>query len=327
VPERLLPGAEPSHAARRAALRRPVTEHRPTRFADRLPQLALIAAAAVFGTTFLIVQEAERDAGVLPLIGARFTIAALALAPLALRRARRRPPDVGRLALDGGAAGLALAAGYVTQVQGLRTIDSSVSAFLTYLLVIFVPLIVAIRGRHAPGRPVVLGVVLAIGGMALLSGVGSGDGLGIGSGEAFTIGCAVAFSVHVLVLSAVSPRHDVVLLTFAQLAVVGITCGIGGFVTGGYGFDRASTWVAAAGLGLMASVVTFVLQTWAQGRLDAVRVSLLLTLEPIFAAVLGFVTGERIGWTGLAGAVLILGGILVVEVGSARSQVIPIELV
>lgn len=304
-----------------------MTDGRHTRLPPRLPQLALVAAAAVFGTTFLIVQDAERDAGVLPFIGARFTIAALAMAPFALHRARTQPTDIGRLARDGGAAGLALAAGYVLQVQGLRTIDSSVSAFLTYLLVVFVPVVVAVRSQRIPTRPVLLGVAFAMVGMTLLSGLGGGDALGIGSGEAFTVGCAVAFSIHVLVLSAVSARHDVVLLTFAQLAVVGVTCGIGGLLTGGYGFDRAWTWVAAAGLGLMASVVTFMLQTWAQGRLDAVRVSLLLTLEPIFAASLGFAIGERIGWNGLGGAALILSGIVVVELGSARARVVPIELV
>ncbi len=315
----MLSGAEPTDPPRRTTCRRAVS--RPH---TRLPQLALVLAAAGFGTTFLVVQEAEGDAGVFPLIGARFAIAAVALAPFALaRRTRSRNLDAEprrSLLVDGGAAGAALAAGYVLQTAGLRTIDSSVSAFLTYLLVVFVPLIVAARTRRLPSRLVGLGVALAFGGMALLS--GGVTGLARGEGELLTVGGALAFALHVLVLSAVSASHDVVLLTWVQLAVVAATCGFVGLFQGGYYFESARTWFSLVGLGLFATIVTFLLQTWAQSRLDPVRVSLLLTFEPVFAAVLGYLAGERLGTNGIFGGVAVIAGILAVELGTAAGPTV-----
>ena len=48
------------------------------------------------------------------------------------------------------------------------------------------------------------------------------------------------------------------------------------------------------------------------------RTALLLMLEPVSAAVVGAVVGERLGWSGAAGACLILAGIVVAEVPLAR---------
>jgi drug/metabolite transporter (DMT)-like permease len=45
----------------------------------------------------------------------------------------------------------------------------------------------------------------------------------------------------------------------------------------------------------------------------ATRAALLLLIEPVSAAVLGFAAGERLGAVGGAGAALILVGILVSE--------------
>ena len=55
------------------------------------------------------------------------------------------------------------------------------------------------------------------------------------------------------------------------------------------------------------------LQTWAQTRLPAVRVSLLLLIEPVSAALLGVATGEHLGLAGIAGCAVILLGITVTE--------------
>jgi drug/metabolite transporter (DMT)-like permease len=270
--------------------------------------LALVAAAFLFGSTFVIVQDAVEDAAPVPFLGVRFLIGAALLAVAA----RRRPAAEGRrlLVQDGVAAGVALAAGYLLQTVGLQYTSSSTSAFITYLLVVFVPVVAAVALRRPPQLTTVGGIAIAVAGLALLTG---GAGGGFGRGEALTLGCALAFAVHIVIVSGVARRHDVLRFTFVQVAVVAVLFLVPGVWLGGYDFP-ASAWAAAAFTGTFATAAAFVFQIRAQQVVGPSRTAVLLLLEPVFAAVLGYLAGDRLGWRGLAGAGLIIVAILVTEV-------------
>ena len=107
--------------------------------------LAVAAAAVLFGTTFIAVKDAVADVGPVPFLGARFLLAAALLWPFA-RRAPARPGSV----RAGILCGLALAAGYLFQTIGLQYTSGSVSAFITYLLVVLVPVLAAVWLRRLP---------------------------------------------------------------------------------------------------------------------------------------------------------------------------------
>lgn len=269
----------------------------------RRPLLALVAAAFFFGTTFVVVKDAVEAAGPIPFLTARFSIGALALWPFA----RRTPPSPG-LVRDGAAVGLALLAGYVFQTIGLQYVTASESAFITYLLVAFVPLLSAVKLRRPPAPATVVGVVLACTGLWFLTGAKPS----LGRGELLTIGCAVGFAFHVVLLADRSPRHAAMRLNGVQLGVVALGCLVPGLFLGGYAFP-ATTWLAAAFTGVFASAFALGMQVWAQARIEPSTSALVLTLEPVFAAFLGYLTGERLGWVGAAGAALILAGVLVSE--------------
>jgi drug/metabolite transporter (DMT)-like permease len=282
--------------------------------------LALAGAAFLFGTTFLVMQDAVADVEPIPFIAARFAVGALVLLPVALVRGRREQPRP--LLLAGASAAVALAAGYVFQTTGLQYTTSSVSAFLTYLLVVFVPLLSALVLRRPPRSATAVGVVLAVVGLWLLT---EGAGIGLGRGEVLSILCALAFAVHILVLSEVANRHDVVVLNALQFGLVALALFVPGLVAGGYAFP-ASAWWAAIYTGVVVNALAFGLQLYGQRRVSASRTALVLMLEPVFAAILGYVDGERIGAAGALGAGLILGGILVSEWGQASlDQTVNIE--
>ncbi|MEX2659551.1 MAG: DMT family transporter [Acidimicrobiales bacterium] len=274
--------------------------------------LALAGAAFLFGTTFLVVQDAVEDGGAIPFLVVRFAIGAAVLAPLAVRRARP-PAGFARAAV---VLGVLLAAGYVLQTVGLQHTTSSVSAFLTYLLVVFVPFLSAIV-LHRPPSPIALvGVALAVLGLVLLTAGASGEGLGrgLGLGELLTLGCAVAFAGHIVALAAYAPRFDVAQLNLAQFAVLAGALAVPGAVLGGYRLSGGSL-LAALYTGVVVSAVAFGLQVWGQRKVSATRTALVLLLEPVFAALLGYLAGERLGVLGALGAGTILVAILVTEVG------------
>jgi len=160
---------------------------------------ALAGAGLLFGTTFVVMQGAIERAEVLPFLAVRFAVGALVLLPFALGR----PSAPGELRV-GLLAGLVLLVGYLFQTVGLQYTSSTSSAFITYLLVVFVPILTAVLTRRPPERSVVIAVVLAVTGLLLLSG-----GLdGFGRGELLTLGCAFAFAVHILILGRTSHRYD-----------------------------------------------------------------------------------------------------------------------
>jgi drug/metabolite transporter (DMT)-like permease len=116
--------------------------------------LALVAAAFLFGSTFLVVKDAVEDAAVVPFLATRFLVGAAVLGFVARHRARTSPARPRRRGLvrGGVTAGAALAGGYLFQTAGLQYVSSTVSAFVTYLLVVFVPVLSAVVLRRSP-RP------------------------------------------------------------------------------------------------------------------------------------------------------------------------------
>ncbi|HEX5267557.1 MAG TPA: DMT family transporter [Acidimicrobiales bacterium] len=280
--------------------------------------MAVVGAAVLFGSTFVPVQDAIRHAGTLPFLAVRFLFGAALLAAVAGRRARWRRWWDARTVVAGLRCGVPLLAGYVLQTAGLRFTTSSVSAFVTYLLVVMVPLLEAVTRRRLPAGSVLAGVVVATAGLFLLTGAH----LSVGRGVALTLGCAAAFAVNIIEIDrAVNGNAagaggpvDAVALTAVQLAVVGLGSVVPGAFIGGYSMPAGSV-LAALYTGLAASALAFGLQVWGQRRVGPTRTSLLLMIEPVTAAVIGWFTGARLGALAVGGAVLILGGIALSEVG------------
>jgi drug/metabolite transporter (DMT)-like permease len=276
-----------------------LTGRRP-RFGHRRGDLALALAALCFGGTFIVVQDAVRDVEPLPFLAVRFTIAAAVL--WAVARGRPSSRDDWR---DGVVAGLALLAGYVFQTVGLQYTDAATSAFITYLLVVFVPLIGLVVLRRRPHPVVLASVALAVAGLVLLTDPG-GPSSGFGRGELLTLGCAAAFAVHVVVLGTTAHRHDPVRFTAIQLTVVATGCAVPGAVQGSDGFT-AGALGAAVSTAVVATALAFFLQVYGQRTVPPARASLLLLLEPVFAALLSAATDDPLrGLQYVGGAVILV---------------------
>ncbi len=277
----------------------PVT-HPPRWQAD----MALVVAAFSFGTTFLVVQDAVERADPLPFLAVRFLIGAAVLAVVASRR-----PRTDRELRHGAIAGVALLIGYVAQTVGLQYTSAATSAFITYMLVVFVPVLSYAITRERPHPLVIVGIALAVVGLGLLTG---GADVGFGRGEVLTLGCAVAFGVHLVFLGEVAGRHDPIRLTTVQLVTVGAACLVPAALQG-LALDAAALG-AAAFTGVFATAVAFLAMVWAQRIVSPSRAALILLLEPVFAALLSAVTGESITATSALGGALILLAVVVAEI-------------
>ena len=275
----------------------------PWRKGDAAAHLSVVGAAVAFGSTFVPVQDAIRHAGPLPFLAVRFGFGGVLIAATARTR-------IDRATLVAGLrCGIPLWIGYILQTVGLRYTTTSISAFITYLLVVIVPVLEAALARRRPGSRVMAGVALATVGLFLLTGAHHG----VGKGELLTLGCALAFAVNILEIDRAVATVDPVALTAVQLAVVAVGSFLPGLFFGGYRMPAAS-YAAALYTGAAASALAFGLQVWGQRRVGPTRTSLLLMVEPVTAAVIGWATGSPLALSGLAGAALILVGIATAEI-------------
>jgi drug/metabolite transporter (DMT)-like permease len=267
--------------------------------------LALVVAAFFFGTTFLVVQDAVEAADPVPFLAVRFLIGGAVLGLLG----RGRPASPGELR-DGVAGGAALLAGYVLQTIGLQYTTPSTSAFITYLLVVFVPLIGFVALGRRPHPLTLVGLVMAVVGLVSLTG---GADASFGKGEALTLGCAVAFAAHIVIVGETAQRHDAIRFTCVQVTTVGVACLILSVFTGGLAMP-ASAVAAAAFTGVFATALAFWAMVWAQRVVSPSRAALILLLEPVFAALLSALAGDPLTAGALAGGALILAAVVVAEV-------------
>jgi drug/metabolite transporter (DMT)-like permease len=275
---------------------------------------ALVAVAAMWGGTFVTVQSAIERYPLYGFLGWRFAVATVAfvvLFPSSVRTLDRRTWHVGLL------AGAFLTAGYVFQTWGLEATSASKAAFITGMFVVMTPILQAIVLRRPPRAGTLAGVALAVVGLWFLSG-GSLGGWNVGDTRVLL--CALAYSAHMIVLGGSGRRLNVLPLTFVQLATVAVFTGAVSVVTERPPFPTDPLVLAAIGFtGVFASAVAFAVQTYAQQHISPSKTALILITEPAFGGVFGWLAGERLGIGGLAGAALILAGMLVSEVLGARS--------
>jgi len=275
--------------------------------------LALFGNAVIWGATFVVVKNALADASPVLFVAVRFSLAALALL-LVYRKLDRRA------AVPGWIVGSLLFAGYAFQTVGLRLTSPSKSAFITGLSIPMVPLFSSCVYRTRPRPVVLIGVLAATAGMALMT-LQDVHSLQVNPGDVLTLICAAAFAGHIVALGYYSRWARRRGIGFESLAIWQIVCAA---VFGLISFPWLDTphWhmsfnlaIALAVTGLLATALAFTVQTWAQRYTTVTRTTLIYSLEPVFAWLTSWIlTGELLSKRATVGAILILASILLVEV-------------
>ena len=268
--------------------------------------LLLVGVTAVWGWTFVVVQDAIALYGVLPFLAVRFALAAAALAPFYAPRLTRRS------LLVGGGIGVVLALAYFFQTTGLLFTTPTNSGLITGLFVVFAPLADRLLFGVKGSRRVVVAVLLSLLGMVLLAGSGPE---GVNPGDFLTLLCAAALGLHIALLSRYAAGHDAGGLTLAQILAMAVLFAAVWPFFEPVAFPPAGVWIALLVTGLLASAAAFYVQTTVQQRIPAARTAIILTMEPVFAAFFGYwLAGDRLSPVQLLGAAFILSALLVGEV-------------
>jgi len=288
-----------------------------------LADLALTFITAVWGSSFSIVRSLFDDgvASPLALVAVRMALAsALLLAFMAMTpKGRAELRSLHGVVRAGMLVGVLMGVGFLLQIEGLQRTTASRSGFLTGTLVVLVPLIELAVFRKRPALPATAGVLLAFVGITVLSAPWSNASHTTRAGDALTLGCALVFAAHVVALGRVAPKHPVSSMLLLQLATTGVLAALAGPMVEVQHFSGTPRlWLAVLYLALFPTLLAFGVQTWAQRILPPVRVALILSLEPVFAAIwAALFIGERLTVSELTGGAIIVLGVVVGETGAA----------
>jgi drug/metabolite transporter (DMT)-like permease len=276
------------------------------------PLLLLVGVTAIWGVTFVQVQNALALYPLFAFLAVRFAISSVVLAPFAVGSLRGMP-RTGIVA--GVGAGALLGTAYGLQTAGLELTTVASTGFITGLYVVFTPLIALwLFGTRVP-TAAWIGVVLALIGLLFLNGVPGGSTLG----NALVLGNAVFQSFQIASMERFAPRYDPRALTFLQMS----TCFVGFLVIalflGELEMPEGRTvWSALIVTGVFAGALGYLIATWVQARTTAARAALVFTLEAPFAALFGVLLADEVlGWMGWLGCGVMLAGIVLAEPAAA----------
>lgn len=277
--------------------------------------LSLFFIALAWGYTFVLSKDILTEMTPFYFLGTRFLLAALLLLPFVWRRLKKVSRDVW---VQGIICGIVLCAAFTFQILGIDRTTPGKAGVITGTNVILVPFLYFIWRRKPVGKGAVIGSLLAFVGLTCLS--GNEGWTGISFGDFLVFLCAIFFALHILLVDRMyEQREDVDSLNFVmiQLLVVGvIDLAIALFVEPLPQLLSSYGWFAFLFDCLIGTLLAYVVQIKAQQFSPPVHVSILLSLEAVFAFLFSWLLwGEPVTpivWTGVA---LMLAGIYITELG------------
>ena len=271
----------------------------------------LMAALVIArGTSFMFSKLLLTDMGPLSLLGIRFLLAFIIIFAIFFRyikKAVKKDPNVIRISVILGAINFLCMA---SELIGLQYTTSSTCAFIENSAIVIVPVMEAFLLRRAPSWQIIVCSVLTMGGIALIT-VGSGFN-GFGLGEFLCVIAALTFAIAIIINGRSSRIHDSFTIGLLTVGTMGFMAIIAALVFESPHLPNTSEqWMMLMMLVLVCTCLGFVLQPVAQSRISIQMAGVMFGLNPLTAAVLGWIfMGEALGTAGVIGGLLIIVGIV-----------------
>ena len=282
---------------------------------QRSAEILLCSVIVARATSLLFSKLSMRSLSPFNLMGIRFTLAFAVLLLLFWKKFRGiRPATL----LRGFALGGTFFAVMAAELYGLRVTDSSTTSFLENTAIVWVPLMeAAIHRSRLRGRTLGSALVTLLG-VGLLT-LGK-SGFHLGYGELLCLLAALLYAAAILLTAKLSREDDPLVLGILQVGFIGLLGLAATFLLETPRLPQSGgEWGMILMLALVCSCFGFTLQPVAQRYVSAERAGTFCALNPLTAAILGTVfLHERLGLWGLAGAVLILTGILIQSLGERQ---------
>jgi drug/metabolite transporter (DMT)-like permease len=255
---------------------------------------ALILAALLFGSTFIIVKNLLNDLSPTTVVFLRYLIASILFLGFGgIPSKEYMKPGI--------LMGLFLWIGYITQTQGLLTTSTINSGIVTGFYIVLTPIFSKFINKTTIERKNYIGSTFGFLGIFLIA-INNTDQL---FGNLFTLICASGYALHIVMVERYIQGKNISQLMFIQSMVGGLLC---------VPFLKFNEiWISLdflypiLFLGLLVNFCAFYLQLFGQKFINASTASLLFGLEGVFALLIGvFYVEEVLNITNWLGVFIVL---------------------
>jgi len=251
---------------------------------------ALILAALLFGSTFIIVKNLLNDLSPTTVVFLRYLIASILFLGFGgIPSKEYMKPGI--------LMGFFLWIGYITQTQGLLTTSTINSGIVTGFYIVLTPIFSKFINKTTIERKNYIGSTFGFLGIFLIA-INNIDQL---FGNIFTLICASGYALHIVMVERYIQGKNISQLMFIQSMVGGLLC-IPFLKFNEIGISLDFLYPILF-LGLLVNFCAFYLQLFGQKFINASTASLLFGLEGVFALLIGVFYVEEIlniiNWLGV----------------------------
>jgi drug/metabolite transporter (DMT)-like permease len=287
-------------------------------------RLVWLLLCCIWGSTWLFIKLGLEDLPPLTFAGIRFLIASSILFAIVAMRGLalpRRRSDWFLLAVTGI---LAFSLNYGLLFWGEQYISSGLAALLQATIPAFG---LVIAHFYLPGERMtpakIFGVVMGVAGVGVIfSNQLSVAGTGALAGSAALVLSSVCAAYSNVLVKARGQHLDPAILAAAQMFFGLIPLLLIGIPREGNPFDfrwTAMAFFALFYLAVVGSVIAFLLYYWLVRNMDVTKTMLIALVTPVVAVTLGMlVLGEKLDWRTVAGGAMIMSGIGLIVVRTAK---------
>ena len=270
---------------------------------------ALLLAAMIWGTSFVVMKDSVEVFDPPVLLGVRFTLGCLFLCLIFLPKLKHLNKQT---FIRGGILGALLFSAYFTQTLGLTDTTPGKNAFLTAAYCVMVPFLMWFFSKKRPDIFNILAAFLCIAGVGFVS---LTEGFSISFGDAFTLVGAAFYAIHIVAIALMARNIDPTLSTMVQFGTAAILSWIVAFFTAEFPETVSSVAIwKILYLAAFPTATAMLLQNVGLKYAEATSASILLSLESVFGVTVSLLCGtEHLTVAIVIGFVLIFASVIISE--------------
>ena len=278
-------------------------------YIEKYPEFFLAVTAVIWGTTFLLVQNAIKDFGVFPFLTLRFFIAFLLMLLFFYKKITFNKNAIKAAFI----LGFFNFAAFSLQTLALKFTLSSVVGIITGFYVIFTPFVALFILKRKVNFYNIFGAFLAFFGMYLL--IGTNVKITLGIGEILTLINALAVAFHISFTEIFARKHNIYTLVAFQFLFISLFSLIFIPVENHPVTISFNVIIALFITSVFATFFAYYVQTTAQKYISATKTAIIYALEPLSAGIFGIFVGEKLKFIQITGGVLIILAMIISEIG------------
>lgn len=276
----------------------------------------LLLAACIWGFAFVIVKDSLDYVPPIYMMAFRFSIASITICLIYIKKLVKAKK---RDWFNGLVLGILIFSAYATQTVGCNYTTAGKNAFLTTVYVLLVPLLSWPLYHKMPAWNIFVASVMSLVGIGLLA-LGGGDSLlSMNKGDVLTLLCGLFYALHILYMKKCNEEEcDPILLTAMQLLFCAIiSWAVAPIFDGAFPIEAVKNpriILSMLYLGLLSTLLCYLLQNIGLKFLASPIVSLLMSFESVFGVLFSTIfLHEHFTAKMCVGCVLIFCAVLLAE--------------